>query len=272
MSEIPGRLAKGHLQYSVPQYKSKVFYPFLWSLDMLRAKLHDQKNINLGLEKERKTLVASLSHDIKTPISSIRSYSLAIKDGIYGTQEEIQDALDVIFEKTVRIERLTDELLESSVNAIEEITVDASGHYLSELYEAIDRTVRNRISLLKMEYHIDSPEQDYLVLTDIDKLIEVCDNIMENAVKYGDLGGLSVRFCNEEQCTLISFENTGGHIPKAEIKHVFTSFYRGSNVCRVPGHGLGLYIASKIMRAMEGDIYAENTDKGVVIVLVMKRI
>lgn len=271
MSEIPGQLAKGHFQYNAPQYRGKAFHSFLWGLDMLRAKLDEQRDINLGLEKERKTLVASLSHDIKTPLSSIKTYSVAIKDGVYGTQDEMQNALDVIIEKTIKIERLTDELLASSVNAIDAITVDASGHYLSELWLAIDKTVHNRISLLKMEYYIEPLQNDYIVLADMDRLVEVCDNIIENAVKYGDLGGLSVRFSSEEQHTLVSFENTGTQIPETEIKHVFSSFYRGSNVGRVQGHGLGLYIAAKIMRAMGGDIYSENMDDGVRIKLILKQ-
>ena len=270
MSEIPGRLAKGHYQYNTPQFKSKVLHPFLWGLDMLRARLDEQKNINLDLEKERKTMVAGLSHDIKTPLSSIKTYSTAIKDGVYSTEHEVRDALDVILDKAAKIERLTDELLASSVNAIEEVTADASGHYLSELFTVIDQTVRNRIGLLKMEYNVMPLGQEHLVLADVDRLVEVCDNIVENAVKYGDLGCLSVRFSKEGQHILISFENTGSHIPEAEIKHIFTGFYRGSNVGRAPGHGLGLYIANKIMRAMEGDIYAENTDRGVDIVLVLK--
>ena len=270
MSEIPEQLAKGHFQANALQYKGKMFHRFLWGLDMLRTKLDEQKNTNLGLEKERKTLVASLSHDIKTPLSSIKMYSTAIKDGVYGTQEEIQEALNIIIEKTIKIERLTDELLMSSVHAIEEIIVDTAEHYLSELIMAIDSTIHNRISLLKMEYHIESLQNDFIVKADMDRLIEVCDNIIENAVKYGDLGGLFVRFENEEQCILISFENTGSHISETEIKHIFTGFYRGSNVGNVQGHGLGLYIAGKIMRAMGGDIYAQNTDTGVKIVLVIK--
>lgn len=271
MSEIPEQLAKGHFQYNAPQYKSKVLHPFLWGLDMLRAKLDEQRNINLGLEKERKTLVASLSHDIKTPLSSIRTYSLAIKDGVYATQDDIRNALDVIIEKTVKIERLADELLESSVNAIEEIKVDASGHYMSELRDAIDKAVHNRIDLLRMEFNIDSVQNDCIVLVDIDRFVEVCDNIIENAVKYGDLGSLTVRIRNEESHTLILFENTGGNIPEAEIRHIFTSFYRGSNAGEVQGHGLGLYIAKTIMRAMEGDIYVENMQTGVSVALVVKQ-
>lgn len=272
MSVIPEQLSKGNLSNNTLQIDNKIFHKFLWGLDMLRAKLDEQKDINLRLEKERKTLVASLSHDIKTPLSSIKTYGTAIKDGVYSTQEEIQNSVDIILEKTIKIERLTDELLASSVNAVEEITVDISGHYLNELYQVVDKTVRNRIDLLKMYYYIEPYKNDYIVSVDIDRFIEVCDNIIENAVKYGDLEKLSVYFNDEENYTLISFENTGNQIPELELKHVFFGFYRGSNVGRTQGYGLGLYIAKKIMRAMGGDIYAENMEGGVKIVLIVKHL
>ena len=229
ISDIPGQLAKGHFQVTAPQIKSKAFHPFLWGLDMLRVVLEEQKSINLKLEKERKTLVASLSHDIKTPLSSIRTYSLAVKDGVYESPDEVQNALNVIIGKTMQIERLADELLISSVNAIEEIAVEASGYYLSELRSAVDKTVRSRIGLLKMDYTLEALEKDCLLSADMDRFAEVCDNIVENAVKYGDMGRLSVCFGSEENFTLISIENTGNRIPEAELKHIFTSFYRGSN-------------------------------------------
>lgn len=272
MSVIPEQLAKGNLTNNTLQIKNKIFHKFLWGLDMLRAKLDEQKDINLRLEKDRKTLVASLSHDIKTPLSSIKTYGAAIKDGVYSTQDEIQNSVDIILEKTIKIERLTDELLASSVNAVEEITVDISGHYLNELFQVVDKTVRNRINLLKMYYYIEPNKNDCIVSVDIDRFIEVCDNITENAVKYGDLEKLSVYFNDEENYTLISFENTGNQIPELELKHVFSGFYRGSNVGRTQGHGLGLYIAKKIMRAMGGDIYVENMEGGVKIVLIVKHL
>lgn len=271
MSVIPQELAKGNLTDHTLQYKNKIFHKFLWGLDMLRKKLDEQKDINLKLEKDRKTLVASLSHDIKTPLSSIKTYSRAMKDGIYSTKSEIHDSLDVILEKTAEIELLSNQLLDSAINAIEEITVDTSGHYFNELFSALDKTIKNRISLLKIDYTIQPYNNNNILSVDMDRFIEVCDNIIENAVKYGDLGKLAIRFHNEENYLLITIENTGGKIPEMELKHIFTSFYRGSNIGSAEGHGLGLYIAKKIMRAMNGDIYAENVKDGVKIVLIIKQ-
>ena len=270
MASFPEQLSKGNYIFTAKQYKNKQIHKFLWGLDMMRIKLDEQKDINLRLEKDRKTLVASLTHDIKTPLSSIRVYTAAIKDGTYQSQEEIQDALDIIWNKTETINLLTDELLYSSINALEEMQVNVSEHYLEELRQTIDKVIHSKIDLLKMNYQIESIDANYLIRADMDRLTEACGNIIENSIKYGDLGDLFVSFRNEEQHLLISFENSGKHIPDTEIKHVFTSFYRGSNVDREKGHGLGLYIVKKIMKAMGGDAFAENTKIGVKIVLVLK--
>jgi len=270
MSEFPKQLAKGNFIYGANQNRNRFLHNFLWGLDMLRAKLDEQKNVNLRLEKERRTLVASLTHDIKTPLSSVITYGTAIKDGTYTTREEVENALDIILNKAEKIEHLTDDLLSSSVNALEEMTVEVAGHYLSELHQAIDKTVRNRTALLKMDCRVGQIGNDYIIPADIDRFIEACDNIIENAVKYGDMNRLTVNFGFEGGCVLVSFENTGGKIPETELKRIFSGFCRGSNAGGVEGHGLGLYIVKKIMRAMDGDVYAENTDEGVRITLVLK--
>lgn len=274
MSEVPERLSAGNIEKLNLPYKNKYIRKFIWGLDMLGEKLKEEKNRNLKLEKDRKTLVAGLSHDIRTPLSSIKNYAIALKENIYHNEEAKKRAFDVIIDKTETIEKISKELLDSSLKEInaKEIDVKKEELYLKNIAELLDKIVEQRIELLHINYDKEKQSANPLVKADLDALAKVFENIIENAVKYGDLKKIKVKYEIEEYYQLISIENSGSKIPESEIKHIFSSYYRGSNVKDKEGFGLGLYISKKIMQLLEGDIYAENTDIGVKFVLVFKMV
>lgn len=270
ISKLPSQLAKGNLSYKVPQDKSGYFREFLWGIDRLREVLQEEKDKNIALEKQRKTLVASLSHDIRTPLASIQNYGKAIKDGIYVTKEQQEKAIDIILDKSFVIEKLTKELLDNSKKLMDNMTINIKDYYSDDLFVDIERLIHQKIDLLKMEYESKLPGRKRLVSVDVDRIIEVVDNILENAIKYGDGRLLKLEVSDEEGFLIMTFTNSGKSINKEELKYIFTSFYRGSNRDGLPGHGLGLYIAKQLMKAMNGDIYADNTPQGFSVSLVIK--
>ncbi len=106
-------------------------------------------------------------------------------------------------------------------------------------------------------------------------------NIIENAVKYGDGRKISIAFSREDDCQLIHIRNSGCTLSKNELPHIFDSFWRGSNtgsnsgsglglyICRtLSGSGLGLYICRTLMRKMNGDIFAEIQDSYMIVTTV----
>ena len=102
-----------------------------------------------------------------------------------------------------------------------------------------------------MEY-----KSNCLLQGDTDRTIEVIQNIIENAIKYGDGKNIEVIAFRDEDVYEISIINTGCMLDKRELPHIFDSFYRGSNVEKENGSGLGLYICKKLMNLMEGEITA----------------
>ncbi len=93
----------------------------------------------------------------------------------------------------------------------------------------------------------------------MERLVEVFENILENAIKYGDGRLIKISFTDEDYCKLITVTNSGQPIPSTEFVHMFESFWRGGNSHNKDGSGLGLYICKEIMKKMDGDIFAENT-------------
>ena len=98
-------------------------------------------------------------------------------------------------------------------------------------------------------------ESDCLLSGDRDRLVEALQNLMENAIKYGDGKRITIRLSEEEDCKLITVENTGCTLEEKELTSLFDSFYRGSNAANVEGNGLGLYIVQNLMRKMDGDAF-----------------
>ena len=272
IADLPEKLAGGYIEELDIRHENKQLQKLYWGLDMLREKLKEEKKHSQELEKERKTLVAGLSHDIRTPLSSIKNYAIALKEGLYKDKADRDKAADIIIEKADMIDRLSKELLQSSNRELsaEEIDVEPEEIYLDSIAERLDKMISQKSELLHIDYQKDIPAENLLLKADLDALSQVFDNIIGNAVKYGDLQFIKLKYMQEDYYQLISIENSGPQIREAELKHIFSSYYRGSNVDDQPGFGLGLYISRKIMRKMEGDIYAENTEQGVRFVIVIR--
>ena len=128
--------------------------------------------------------------------------------------------------------------------------------YLSQVMERIAAYYTDKLSVTGTDLQI-APYADCMLSGDPERLEEVLQNILENAIKYGDGVRLAIAFSDEEDCRLITVSNTGCTLPDAETAHLFESFWRGSNAGSKPGSGLGLYICARLMKEMGGDIFAE---------------
>lgn len=255
MSNLSYELAKGNLSIPVKEEKSKLFGRFLWGMDMLREKLEETKEKELTFQKERKTLILSLSHDIKTPLSSIELYSKALLEDLYDTQERKDEALQGIARNVNEIKGYMNEIVTASREDFLNLEVRVGEYYLSEVMKVTESYYKDKLSVIHTEFHVDEISE-CLVKGDRNRMVEVLQNIMENAIKYGDGKRIRISFGEEEDCTLIQIENTGCSLKKEELPNLFDSFYRGSNSMDMKGNGLGLYICKTLMRKMDGEIFA----------------
>lgn len=256
MSNLSFELAKGNLSIPVKEEKSKLFGHFLWGIDMLREKLEDNKERELEFQKERRTLFLSLSHDIKTPLSSIELYSKALAEDLYDTQERKNEALQGIARNVKEIKGYVDEIVTASREDFLNLEVSMGEYYLSGVMRDIESYYKDKLSVIHTEFYMDEiPE--CLVKGDKNRMVEVVQNVMENAIKYGNGKSIRISFGEEEDCKLIHIENSGCSLKEEELSNLFDSFYRGSNSSSVKGSGLGLYICKTLMRKMDGEIFAE---------------
>ena len=270
MSNLSFELAKGNLSMPVKEEKSKLFGRFLWGMDMLREKLEDNKERELEFQKERKTLILSLSHDIKTPLSSIELYSKALAEDLYDTQERKDEALQGIVRNVKEIKGDVDEIVTASREDFLNLEVSMGEYYLSEVMRGIESYYKDKLSVIHTEFYMDEISE-CLVKGDKNRMVEVMQNVMENAIKYGDGKSIHITFGEEEDCKLIHIENSGCSLKEEELSNLFDSFYRGSNSNSVKGSGLGLYICKTLMRKMDGEIFAQTKEESFVVTVVARK-
>ena len=269
MTDMTVELAKGNLTKPVTEEKSRFFGKFLWGMDMLRENLEDSKRKELEYQKEKKTLVLSLSHDIKTPLSAIELYTKALKEGIYDSEENKAEALNGILKNADEIKRYAGEISKISREDFLDLKVSVGEVYIDDVMNKIETYYRDKLSVLHTEFNVDK-HNNCLLKCDPDRLVEVIQNFMENAIKYGDGRSVSISFEEEEDCKLICVRNTGTAPDETDMQNIFDSFYRGKNAEGINGSGLGLYICKHLMQKMDGDVYAEALDDGFRAVAVVK--
>jgi len=270
MNYLVEELAKGNLSVPIKEEKSKFFGRFLWSVDMLREKLEQDKLREMEFVKEKKTLILSLSHDIKTPLATIDLYTKALLQNLYSTEEKRLEVVKGIEKNAEDIKKYVNEISKASREDFLRFEIDNKEFYLSELMKAIEKYYTEKMINNFTKFIIDKVD-DCLIYGDLDRSIEVLQNIIENAIKYGGGEKIHITFADEEECKLVTVTNTGCSLPNEELNHIFDSFYRGSNSEKVKGSGLGLYICKEILHRMDGDIFAKISGNNFKVTVVFRK-
>lgn len=269
MQDLPVELSKGRLKKGLKENKNRFFGRFVWGLDLLRESINAQKQKELALEKERKTMILSISHGIKTPLSAILLYAKALSDNLYTDDTKRRQTALAITDNARQIEKLVAEIVQSQTEDIIDIEVTDGEYYLTDLIRRLIATYKEKLALIHTDFQIDD-HPNLLLKGDLERLLDVFENLIENAIKYGDGRQIRLAFAREDNSLLIAVTNTGTPIPPLESIHVFESFWRGSNAHDKPGNGLGLYICKHIMSKMHGDIYIEKIEDGMRFVVVVE--
>lgn len=256
LTNIPYELSKGNLTSPVKENKSRIFGRFLWGIDLLRENIEQQKQRELELQKEKKTLLLSLSHDIKTPLSAIKLYSKALSKNLYSDAEKQREIAESINGKADEIEDYVSRIITASRENFLSLEVENGEFYLSELVGSIAAYYTEKLTLFKTEFVV-GEYRNCLLFGDLDRSVEALQNVIENALKYGDGKKIEMLFPDEDEGVLVSVRNSGCTLDRSDLPHIFESFWRGSNAENINGSGLGLYICRQLMHKMNGEIFAE---------------
>lgn len=249
MEAMANALKNRDFTYELPQQKQRFFGKFVWAIDVMKEELRHHEEKETELMKEKQTMIASLSHDIKTPLSNIRLYTDAMKEHLYP--EKLICAR--LYENCDKIDQYVEEIMHASNEDLFDFSVHMEEVYLHDVEELLKRE-KERIELALVAYE-QQPCRNQLIYTDRIRLREVIGNVIDNALKYGDGKWIHVSFYEEDHHSILQIENSGQNIDKTDANAIFQSFYRGSNIANQKGNGLGLYICKQLMRKMDGDIF-----------------
>lgn len=269
LNDVPQELARGNLAVPIPEQKSRFFGKFTWGVNLLREKIEDDRQKELSMQRDKKLLLLSLSHDIKTPLSAIKLNAKALARGIYSDEEKRRRAAESINARADEIEQFVSEITKAASEDFMNFEVTQGEVFLSQIISKISARYAPQLSLSGTEFVIHKYE-DCILSCDPDRLAECLQNLIENAIKYGDGRQIGIGFDKMDGCELITVTNTGCTLESKELPQIFGSFHRGNNAGNTQGNGLGLFICKRLMSLMGGEVYAEIHDKCFCITLVVK--
>lgn len=214
------------------------------------------------IEMERREFVANVSHELRTPLTTMRSYLEALSDGAWMDKEIAPNFLNVAQNETERMIRLVNDLLQLS-------KMDSKDYRLSK--EWVDfvvfyNQIIDRFELTKNQdiiFERNLPDKAILIEIDPDKLTQVIDNIISNALKYSPEGGkVTFRVNEHEDKIIVGVTDQGVGIPKGSIDKIFGRFYRvdKARTRKLGGTGLGLAIAREMVEAHDGHIWVRSVE------------
>lgn len=232
--------------------------------------LHDvteqQKN-----ENEQRQFVSNVSHELRTPLTSLRAYIEALNDGAWKDPEIAPQFLEVTQEETERMIRMINDLLSLSRMDRGVVKMDLEwvnfNDFLSHVLNRFDMIVKNdeKDQTGQKKYSIKRKitNQDLWVEIDTDQMMQVIDNIMNNAIKFSPDGGvITVGLTQSQNQIILSISDQGLGIPKKDLNKIFDRFYRVDKARsrEQGGTGLGLAIAKEIVEAHKGKIWADSQE------------
>ncbi|MBQ9934775.1 MAG: HAMP domain-containing histidine kinase [Lachnospiraceae bacterium] len=270
-SNLPYELAKGNMNKPLEESKNKYFGRFIWGMNMLRESIEESKARELLVQRDKKLLLLSLSHDIKTPLNAISLYAKAISKNLYKDEVRKQEVAENINAKVDEIESYISDIVKASSEDFLTFEVNNTEVYIGEVLDFIGEYYRDKTSLNNIDFKLGN-YPNCLVQGDKDRIIEVIQNVVENAIKYGDGRRIWIETQKDGEEYIIKISNTGCKLPDNELSHIFDSFFRGTNVEKKNGSGLGLYICRQLVHLMEGEILAELISRDREQIMVIKLI
>ena len=251
------RIAGGNLDIPLQMDKQNLFGAFTESFDIMRQELKKARIAEAQANTSKKELVAKLSHDIKTPIASIKAIS-EVGLEVTGNEKDKANYIQVIG-KADQINTLVTNLFSATLEELQQLTVSPKNMESKQI-----KTLLENADYLHRATIPDVPE--CLVYADSLRLQQVFDNIFANSYKYAKTEITVITEKSDNQLSII-IEDFGGGVLQEELPTLKEKYKRGSNSANTEGTGLGLYISDYFMKEMHGKLHIENGAHGLKVIV-----
>lgn len=253
-------IKKGNLDYQIAEEGDREIGDLCRDLELMRIKLKESVHTQLKYEDNRKMLVSSISHDLKTPVTTIKGYIEGILDGVANTPEKTDRYLRTVYQKAQQVDQMIDDLLLYAKLDLNQIPfnfekTDLENYLTDYLAESEPELELNGIKLTFKSQLV----QKHLIPLDQERMKRVITNILDNSRKHMNKnpGEINVILRETASSIVVEINDNGCGIRQEDLPHIFNRFYR-SDISRseIKGSGLGLAIAQQIIEGHGGRVWA----------------
>jgi len=254
-------IASGNLNYRIKEKGNDEIRNIAYNINNMAKEIGDKIQAERVAEKAKTDLITNVSHDIRTPLTSVMGYLGLVIDNRYENDEEMNEYLNIAFNKAERLKLLIDDLFEYTKLNNTGITISKTqvnlSEFLSQLLEEFFPTLSNNNLSVYKKFE----NEKLIVSMDTLKMLRVFENILTNAIKYSyKPGEIIVALYEDNGYAMIVFRNKGDNITKEKADKLFERFYRTdeSRNSNTGGSGLGLAISKNIVELHGGNIWAQS--------------
>jgi len=208
-------------------------------------------------ERAMRGFIADVSHELRTPLTSIRGFVEALRDGTATNPERQASSLEVVHEETQRMLRMIEQLLDLSRLEAGQSRLQRTSIDLDELFGYVDSMFSARAQEQGIALRLDLSPAAPTIEADYDRLVQVLNNLIENALRHTEAGAITVSARRADDGLELSVSDTGEGISPADLERLFDRFWQPESRSG-PGAGLGLAISREIVRAHGGRITADS--------------
>lgn len=277
LQQAAREISKGNLSHPISEEGDQEIRELCRDLELMKIKLKESIHTQLKYEENRKMLVSSISHDLKTPVTTIKGYIEGILDGVANSPEKTNRYLNTINLKARQVDQMIDDLLlyaKLDLNQIpfnyEKTEIET---YLREVLSENEPELDRHKIQLTLECFLN--HKQYVSL-DRDRIKRVIMNILDNSSKYMDKEKRQINvFLRETAASIIiELRDNGSGINRNELPYIFERFYRSdTSRSEIKGSGLGLAIAKEIIEGHGGKIWAvSHGTEGTSVLISLKKL
>ncbi|MBU3180355.1 sensor histidine kinase [Clostridium psychrophilum] len=224
-------------------------------------------------EKNRRDFISNVSHEIRSPITSIKGFISGILDGVIPKEKE-KYYLSIAYEEIQRLTRLVNDLLDMSAIEAGEFSLKIKEVDINEIIRLTVIKNETKIKAKKVSVDVCFDKENLIVAGDKDRLVQVITNLLDNAIKYVNEGGkIKISSKVKGRKAYISVFNNGPRIDEDDLLHIWDRFYKADKARTIKDStGLGLSIVRNIITQLQEDIWVENKDNGVTFIFTLMKV
>jgi signal transduction histidine kinase len=265
------RIEEGNLKESIVYRGYDEFETVCTSFNQMQQHLLEEQEQIASYEKARTDMVSGISHDLRTPLTSVKGYIKGLKDGVAATPEKQMQYLDIAYGKACEMDVLLQRLFYFSKMETGNMPFYKKVINFNEFINSFVDLCRNDLEAKGVTISYHSTIKSSMVSVDIEQIQRVFTNLIENSLRYANTNELKINFSltQENDWDVIEISDNGNGVEADKLPHLFEQFYRGDesrSSKNSDGNGLGLYIAKYIVEAHNGTITAQN-DNGLKIII-----